>query len=64
MSNNPTEVESYIKGANFPATGTQLAGVAALNNAPAELVDALSSFASQEFESAPAVTHALTQHSG
>ncbi len=61
MAYKPNEVESYIKTASFPATGTQLAGVATLNNAPSDLIDDLSSLESQEFDSAPAVVEALMQ---
>lgn len=65
MAYNAADVESSIKGASFPATGTQLAGVAALNNAPLDLLDALRSWESRQFESAGEVTQAVAeQHSG
>lgn len=34
MAYDPTRIAAYLEGADFPATGGELAGVAAGNDAP------------------------------
>jgi hypothetical protein len=41
MSFQVTEVQKYLKGADYPMDGKQLADLAKGNDAPKELVDAL-----------------------
>lgn len=64
MTYQPSDVDTYLKGSTFPATGTQLAGVAALNNAPLDLLDALRTFESRQFESSSEVLQALAERAG
>lgn len=61
MAYDPAKIQSYLDGAEFPATGGELAGVAAGNDAPEDLLARLRAFEGQHFQSAPAVTEALTQ---
>lgn len=63
MAHDPTTIQSYLEGAKFPATGGELAGVAAGNDAPEEILTRLRSFEGQHFQNAPAVAEALTQGS-
>lgn len=63
MSYDPTRIERYLAGATFPATGGELAGVAAGNEAPEDLIRTLRAFEGQHFQDAPAVAKALTQSS-
>ena len=62
MSNDPIDLASYLDGAKFPATGGELAGVAAGNGAPADLLEQLRAFEGDHFENANAVVEALGQH--
>lgn len=64
MAHDPAEIQSYLKGAKFPATGGELAGVAAGNDAPEEFLTRLRSFEGKHFNDANAVAEALTQGSG
>ncbi len=43
MDFNPIEVQKHLKGANYPASGEELASIAQGNDAPGELVDRLQS---------------------
>ena len=61
MTYQPSEVETYVKGSTFPASGTQLAGVAALNDAPLDLLDALRTFENRQFENSSEVVQALAE---
>lgn len=61
MAYDPAKIEDYLEGAKFPATGGELAGVAAGNSAPEDLLTRLRSFEGQHFEDATAVAKALTQ---
>jgi hypothetical protein len=64
MAYDPAQIESYLKGAKFPATGGELAGVAAGNDAPEDLLTRLRSFEGQHFQDAAGVAEALTQGTG
>lgn len=64
MAYDPTQVAAYLEGAEFPATGGELAGVAAGNDAPEDLLTRLRSFEGRHFQDAPAVAEALTQGTG
>lgn len=61
MAYDPAKIERYLDGARFPATGGELAGVAAGNGAPEDLLTRLRSFESKHFDDANAVAQALTQ---
>ena len=41
MDVNPIEVQRYLKGADYPTSGEQLADLAEGNGAPQEIVDRL-----------------------
>ena len=43
MDFNPVEVQKHLKGADYPASGEELASLAESNNAPEELVEELRS---------------------
>jgi hypothetical protein len=59
MSNDPINLATYLEGAYFPATGGELAGVAASNGAPDDLLKQLRSFEGDHFDNANAVVEAL-----
>lgn len=61
MAYDPAQIEKYLRGAEFPATGGELAGIAAGNDAPEDLLQRLRGFEQQHFQDAPAVAEALTQ---
>ncbi|ROO25690.1 hypothetical protein SAOR_11950 [Salinisphaera orenii MK-B5] len=61
MAHDPTDIAGYLDGAKFPATGGELAGVAAGNGAPEDVLTRLRSFEGRHFEDANAVAQALTQ---
>lgn len=61
MAHDPTDIAGYLEGATFPATGGALAGVAAGNGAPEDVLTRLRSFEGRHFEDANAVAKALTQ---
>lgn len=61
MAQDPTELTPYFEGANFPATGGELAGVAAGNDAPKDVIEQLRAFEGQHFQDAAAAAKALTQ---
>ncbi|MES1924875.1 DUF2795 domain-containing protein [Salinisphaera sp. T31B1] len=63
MTHDPTRLASYLEGASFPATGGELAGVAASNGAPEETLEALRAFEGDHFDNANAVIEALGQRS-
>ncbi|WP_423822966.1 DUF2795 domain-containing protein [Salinisphaera sp. SPP-AMP-43] len=63
MAYDPAKIEDYLEGASFPATGGELAGVAAGNGAPEDLLTQLRSFEGQHFEDPTGVAKALTQGS-
>lgn len=62
MSNDPINLAAYLEGADFPATGGELAGVAASNSAPDDLLEQLRSFEGDHFDNANAVVEALGQN--
>ena len=50
MAHDPTDIAGYLDGAKFPATGGELAGVAAGNGAPEDVLTRLHSFEGRHFE--------------
>lgn len=61
MAYDPTRIAAYLEGADFPATGGELAGVAAGNDAPEALLTRLRSFEGRHFQDMSAVAEALAQ---
>ncbi|WP_158583575.1 DUF2795 domain-containing protein [Salinisphaera sp. Q1T1-3] len=61
MAYDPTRIAAYIEGAEFPATGGELAGVAAGNDAPEDLLARLRGFEGKHFDNPTDVVTALTQ---
>jgi hypothetical protein len=59
MEFNPIEVQKHLKGADYPASGEELASTAEKNNAPKELVEKLRSFGDEEFSGPDKVMAAL-----
>ncbi len=49
MDFNPVDVQRHLKGADYPATGEELASTAQSNDAPGDLVDKLRSLGGEEF---------------
>jgi len=56
---NPIEVQKHLKGADYPASGEELASAAEQNNAPKELVEKLRSFGDERFSGPDKVMAAL-----
>ena len=63
MDFNPIEVQKHLKGADYPASGEELASVAESNNAPDELVEELRSLGDTELSGPDKVMAALKQRS-
>ena len=61
MNQDPTQLAAYFEGAEFPATGGELAGVAAGNDAPSHVIETLRQFEGKHFEDANAAVKALTE---
>jgi hypothetical protein len=59
MEFNPIEVQKHLKGADYPASGEELASLAESNNAPEELVEKLRSLGNEEFSGPDKVMAAL-----
>ena len=59
MEFNPVEVQKHLKGADYPASGEELASVAERNDAPEELVEKLRSLGDERFSGPPEVMAAL-----
>jgi hypothetical protein len=52
-------VQKHLKGADYPASGEELASTAQSNNAPKELVEKLRSFGEETFSGPDKVMAAL-----
>ena len=61
MQQDPVQLAKYFEGASFPATGGNLAGVAAGNGAPDEVIDKLRAFEGDHFADANKAVEALTK---
>lgn len=61
MSLDASDITPYLEGAEFPATGGALAGVAAGNDAPAALIEALRQYEGEHFDAMSAVVQTLTE---
>ncbi len=59
MDFNPVDVQKHLKGANYPASGEELASTAEGNDAPRELVEKLRTFGSEEFSGPDKVMAAM-----
>jgi len=59
MDVNPIEVQKHLKGADYPASGEDLASLAESNNAPGELVEKLRSLGDETFSGPNKVMAAL-----
>jgi hypothetical protein len=59
MDFNPVDVQKHLKGADYPASGEQLAQTAQGNDAPDDLVDKLRSLGNEEFSGPDKVMAAL-----
>jgi len=59
MDYNPIDVQKHLKGADYPASGEQLASTAESNDAPNDLVEKLRGFGSEEFSGPDKVMAAL-----
>ena len=60
MEFDPIEVQKHLKGADYPASGEELASTAeSNNNAPKELVEKLRSFGEETFSGPDKVMAAL-----
>jgi hypothetical protein len=46
---NPIDVQKYLKGADYPANGGELASTAESNDAPGDLVEQLRSLGDDDF---------------
>jgi hypothetical protein len=58
---NPTEVQSHLAGAAYPATGEELAALAEDNGAPAQLVDRLRDLGEAEVDGADELMEELDE---
>jgi hypothetical protein len=56
---NPVEVQKHLKGADYPASGEELASTAKGNDAPNDLVEKLRSLGDEEFSGPDKVMAAL-----
>ena len=61
MQQDPVQLAKYFEGASFPATGGNLAGVAAGNGAPDEVIDKLRAFEGDHFADDNRAVEALTE---
>ncbi len=59
MDVNPVDVQRHLKGADYPATGEELASTARSNNAPGDMVEKLRSLGDEEFSGPDKVMAAL-----
>jgi hypothetical protein len=59
MDFNPVDVQKHLKGANYPASGEQLAQTAEGNDAPSDLVEKLQSLGDEGFSGPDKVMAAL-----
>ena len=59
MDFNPVDVQEHLKGANYPASGEQLASTAEDNDASGELVKRLRNLGDEEFSGPDQVMAAL-----
>lgn len=59
MDVNPIEVQKHLKGADYPASGDELASTAESNDAPGDLVEQLRNLGDEEFSGPDKVMAAL-----
>ncbi len=59
MDFNPVDVQKHLKGADYPASGEDLASTAESNDAPGELVERLRSLGDEDFSGPDQVMAAL-----
>ncbi len=59
MDFNPVEVQKHLKGANYPASGKELASTAESNDAPNDLIEKLQNLGDEEFSGPDQVMAAL-----
>lgn len=59
MDFNPIDVQKHLKGADYPASGQELAATAEGNDAPDELVQQLRNLGGEEFSGPDQVMAAL-----
>jgi hypothetical protein len=59
MDFNPVEVQKHLKGADYPASGEELASLAESNDAPGDLVEELRSLGDETFSGPDKVMAAL-----
>lgn len=59
MDFNPVDVQKHLKGADYPASGDDLASTAEGNDAPSDLVEKLRSLGNEEFSGPDKVMAAL-----
>ncbi len=59
MDLNPIDVQKHLKGADYPASGDDLASTAEGNDAPGDLVEKLRSLGGEEFSGPDQVMAAI-----
>lgn len=59
MDFNPVDVQKHPRGADYPATGEELASTAQSNDAPGDLVEKFQSLGDEEFSGPDQVMAAL-----
>lgn len=57
---NPTEIQKYLKGVDYPASKEDLVSAAEENDAPEEVIDALQDLNEDEFDGPAAVQQAAS----
>ncbi len=59
MAGNPTEIQRYLKGVDYPATKDDLISTADDNDAPDEVIENLQALREEQFAGPEEVTEAL-----
>ncbi len=59
MDSNPVDVQKNLKGADYPASGEELASTAKSNDAPDDLIEQLRSLGDENFSGPDQVMAAL-----
>lgn len=59
MAGNPTEIQRYLKGVDYPATKDDLISTADNNDAPDEVIETLQALTEEQFDGPEEVMEAL-----
>jgi len=59
VAGNPTEIQRYLKGVDYPATKDDLISTADNNDAPDEVIETLQALTEEQFDGPEEVMEAL-----